>query len=450
MKKRMPRSRATWLTLVALGLISGCQLAGASEVPMVSGSYAPGELLVQFKPGTSSDAALRVHLAVGATVVGEPTSGGLYRVSVGAGHEREEMARYQAEASVAYVEVNRPLQNQMVGGFRMLGDRRVMTALPNDPLYLPNPPGPDGTPRLGLPGQWGIEAMRVRDAWDKTTGSSTIKVAVLDTGVDSGHPDLQGSLDMADAQNFMEPGSPPDDDFGHGTHVAGVIAAQANNGVGIAGVAPACQVMPVRVLSVEGGTTFSLIQGISWAVRHGARVLNMSLGSNQYSRAEEDAIQAALARGVVVVAAAGNEALTGNPLSYPGAIDGVICVAAVKRDTDANGNTAGYERAEFSNFNPFVTVAAPGVDILSTVPRRFTSNGAAPDAPYAYASGTSQATPMVSGVVALMLSAHPNWGPAEVRAALRSSGLNLDPSGQDPNARIKYGSGLVQAPGAIQ
>ncbi|MNX54607.1 Subtilisin BPN' precursor [compost metagenome] len=146
-----------------------------------------------------------------------------------------------------------------------------------------------------------------------------------------------------------------------------------------------------------------------------------------------------------MVAAAGNEALSGNPLSYPGSIDGVISVAAIRKDKGADGADV-YSRAEFSNFNPFVTIAAPGVDILSTLPQRFRSPDQTFDMPYGYASGTSMAAPLVSGVVALMLSAHPEWGPAQVMAALRKSAKDMGPAKLD----AMFGAGLVQAGGAVQ
>ncbi|HEY9855484.1 MAG TPA: S8 family serine peptidase, partial [Stenomitos sp.] len=443
--------------LLALSL-AGCQLTGPLPVAEPTGSFAAGQLLVQFKPQTTDDAVESINRAVGATTLDRLGTEGLWLVSVPPGHEREVMDRYRGQGQVAYSEVNRSVSTQMVGGFRPYVARQIQADPPKDPLYYPEPLGPDNTPRRGLPGQWGLDAMKVRDAWNTTLGTAAIKVAVLDTGVDMGHDDLKANLDTANAYNFVDAKTPtnPDDDYGHGTHVAGIIAATANNGLGIAGVAPGCKVMPIRVLGVEGGSTANLIRGIDWAVSHGARVLNMSLGSNQYSRAEEDAIKRAIAQGVVVVAAAGNEALSGNPLSYPGAIEGVVSVAALRRDVDATGTATGtYSRADYSNFNPFVTVAAPGSDILSTIPRRFQSpGGVASDAPYAYASGTSMASPMVAGVVALMLSKNDKLTPQQVLAKLRSSAdvsTLRDSLGNAVTARpnLIFGSGLVQAAGAL-
>lgn len=197
-------------------------------------------------------------------------------------------------------------------------------------------------------------------------------------------------------------------------------------------------IMPIRVLGADGGATSGMIQGLNWAIDHKARVVNLSLGSLQYSKSEEDAIERTIAAGIVVVSAAGNEAVDGNAVSYPAALPGVIAVGAV----DSN-----LARATFSNYNPFVTVSAPGVDILSTIPRLFKSPGSSViDAPYAYASGTSMAAPVVSGIVALMLSAHPDWNPATVLSHLKSTARDLGPKGTDPF----FGAGLVQAGAAVQ
>lgn len=443
--------------VVALGLallVPACQLGGPLKVAEPTGSFAAGELLVQFKPQTSDSAMEAINKAVGATSLKRLGSEGLWLVSVPPGHEREVMDRYRSQGQVSYSEVNRSVSTQMVGGFRPYGARQTQAEV-NDPLFKAEYMG-----RKGLPGQqWAYEAMKVPEAWNIHLGTDKVKVAVLDTGVDMGHDDLKANLDTANARNFVDKDAPtnPDDDYGHGTHVAGLIAASANNALGIAGVAPGCRVMPVRVLGVEGGSTANLIQGIDWAVSKGAKVINMSLGSTQYSRAEEDAIKRAIARGVVVVAAAGNEALSGNPVNYPGAIEGVVSVAAVRATVDANGQYAApYFRADFSTFNPFVTVAAPGSDILSTIPRRFQAPGAsAVDAPYAYASGTSMAAPLVAGVVALMLSKDEKLTPQQVLAKLRSSadGSNLrDALGNAVSARpnLMFGWGLVQASGALQ
>lgn len=158
----------------------------------------------------------------------------------------------------------------------------------------------------------------------------------------------------------------------------------------------------------------------------------------------------AIAANVVVVAAAGNEALSGNPLEYPAAIPGVVSVAATRQASD-DVEPKFAERAAFSNYNPFVSVAAPGVDILSTIPRRFLTTTSNPNddgdgTAYAYASGTSMAAPIVSGVIALMLSAEPGLKPAQIKQKLQTTASDLG----DPGFDDFYGWGIVNVPAAVQ
>ncbi|HEY9721709.1 MAG TPA: S8 family serine peptidase, partial [Oscillatoriaceae cyanobacterium] len=244
-------------------------------------------------------------------------------------------------------------------------------------------------------------------------------------------------LDTADALNLVEQGQQVDDDYGHGTHVCGIIGAMGNNGTGTIGVAWKCRVMPIRVLGVDGtGTSFDTVDAIEYAVAHGARVLNMSLGSPDRSEQEAEAIQAAIDAGVVVVAAAGNEATEGNYDEYPASYPGVVSVAAIGQDL---------QRAPFSNYNSHVTIAAPGVDIFSTLPTRYS-----PSVPYGYLSGTSMATPFVSGVAALIFSAHPTWTGQQVVAQLeRTTDPLTSPTGLT-GFNEYFGYGLVDAAKAVQ
>lgn len=449
----------------SLTLLLGCQALppgtlSPSALPP-AGTFAAGELLVALEPGRS-EALLR---EAGTEPV-ELLADGLWRVAVPAGAEAEAHARLSRMAGIRYAEANRLVKTQMIGGFRPIaGDPEPgnlspgyrtngspqpgyrLAATVTDPRYKP----PTGT---ALPGQWGLDQIKAPQAWDTTQGAVT--VAVIDTGIDATHEDLAGNLAMDKAANFVEKGAAPADDFGHGTHVAGIIGAVAGNGVGIAGVAPKVTLIPIRVLGVDGGTTAAVIQGIHHAVSKGAKVINLSLGASQASQAEQDAVNAAVRAGVTVVAAAGNEALNGNPLSYPAALSGVISVAALGRIPVSGQMLLG--RAEYSCFNPFVTISAPGSDILSTVPARF-GNASNPSDPtkggaYAYASGTSMAAPMVSGVAALILSRHPDWKPSQVLQALRDSaspaGLLRMPgdtsSGYDANF---FGAGLIDAATAV-
>jgi subtilisin family serine protease len=419
--------------------LAGCQAPPTISLPPAD-SYVAGELIVGL-----DDPAAETRLKEAGTELRAPLGEGLWLVAVPEGTEADALRRLEALPGVRFAEVNRTLRTQMVGGFRPVagvaeGYRTAATV--TDPKYR----APSGTT---LPGQWGLDMIKAPAAWDTTQGGVT--VAVIDTGVDSSHEDLAGNLDMGRAANFVEVGKEPFDDFGHGTHVAGIIGAIANNNVGIAGVAPKVTIMPIRVLGVNGGTTAALIQGIDHAVSKGAKVINLSLGSSQASRAEQEAINRAISRRVTVVAAAGNEALSGNPLNYPAALTGVISVAALGR-IPVNGQML-LARAEYSCFNPYVTIAAPGSDILSTVPSQF-GNAPGKGGAYAYASGTSMAAPMVSGVAAMILTRHPDWAPAQVLQALRDAsnpnGLTRvagdGGSGFDANF---FGAGLIDASLAV-
>jgi len=260
-----------------------------------------------------------------------------------------------------------------------------------------------------------------------------IIVAVLDTGVDLTHPDLEANLVMG--RNFIEgSGFDPEDDHGHGTNVAGIIAAVGNNGNAI-GVAPTAQIMPVRVLGEGGGTFAGVAQGIAWATDHGANIINMSLGGTATSNAMRDAVDYAHNKGVFLVAAAGNcgdQYYASNGCSfrdqtnYPAAYDSVMAVASTN---EVN------EQSTFSNQNNYVEIAAPGSNIYNAY-----LYGS-----YRSISGTSQATPHVAGLAALIWSRNRNLTNEEVRALIRNTATDLGARGRD----IQYGYGLINAAKAL-
>ncbi|MFP5503858.1 MAG: S8 family serine peptidase, partial [Candidatus Sericytochromatia bacterium] len=258
-------------------------------------------------------------------------------------------------------------------------------------------------------------------------------------GVDMSHPDLAANLDTRNALNMVEAGRPVDDDFGHGTHVAGIIAAVGNNGLGSIGLAWKTKVMPIRVLGVDGtGTTYDTAAAIEHAVAKGASVINMSLGSPDRSKIEEQAVARAIAAGVVVVAAAGNEAGSGNYLEYPACYPGVLSVGAIDPEL---------KRASFSNFNSQVSLVAPGVDILSTIPSRLVPGGQG--RAVGFLSGTSMASPFVAAAAALVLTVHPNWTPAQVAKRLTDSASDLTFTGDAPGYDVYTGFGLLDAARAV-
>jgi type VII secretion-associated serine protease mycosin len=260
-----------------------------------------------------------------------------------------------------------------------------------------------------------------------------IIVAVLDTGVDLTHPDLEANL--VTGRNFVEGSSfDPEDDQGHGTNVAGIIAAVANNGNAI-GVAPKAKIMPVRVLGQDGGTFAGVAQGIAWAADNGANIINMSLGGTATSNVMRDAVDYAHGKGVFLVAAAGNcgdQYYVNNgcdfrdQTNYPAAYDSVMAVAATNEDN---------EQSTFSNQNNYVEIAAPGSNIYNA----YLYGG------YRSISGTSQATPHVAGLAALIWSRNRDLTNEQVRALIRNTATDLGARGRD----IQYGYGLINVAAAL-
>ncbi len=258
--------------------------------------------------------------------------------------------------------------------------------------------------------QWALNQIRMPQLWQITTGSPEILVAVLDTGIDQSHADLEGKV-LAEA-NFT--GSPtPGDIHGHGTHVAGIIAASSDNGIGIAGVAPQCRLLNVKVADDRGQCqATALAEGIVWAVDNGANIINISIGLKEPCQELAEAIDYAWNKGAVIIAAAGNE---GNDAPiYPAYYENTLAVAAIKEN-----NTF----APLSNRGEWVDVAAPGFNIYSTLP----------DDSYDYKTGTSFAAPYVSGLAALLFNMVTDtngdgWLNDEVRAAIEAGcqeiGLN--------------------------
>ncbi|MCW2776408.1 MAG: peptidase, partial [Frankiales bacterium] len=276
------------------------------------------------------------------------------------------------------------------------------------------------------PLQWGLDTLHAEQSWTTATGTGVV-VAVVDTGVQGDHPDLVGQV--LPPIDLVEPSATRTvsiDPNGHGTHVAGIVAAATGNGIGVAGLAPGARVLPVRVLDADGsGYDDDVAEGVVRAVDAGAQVVNLSLGGPEQSDLLEAAVQYALAHGVVVVSAAGNEGLTGSPVEYPAATPGVLAVGA----TDSAD-----QLASFSSTGSFVDLVAPGVSIAST------GNGGQ----YWYLDGTSMAAPFVSASAALLLSAH--VPAAQVAQRLQETARDLGAPGRDD----RFGSGLVDVVAALR
>ncbi|MFE1249075.1 type VII secretion-associated serine protease mycosin [Streptomyces sp. NPDC058735] len=290
--------------------------------------------------------------------------------------------------------------------------------------------------------QWALEAMHTQEAWQTTKGAG-VTVAVLDTGVEEDHPDLAGNV--LPGRDLVGFGAERGDRAWarHGTAMAGIIAGHGHgpgNSEGVLGIAPEARILPVRVILEDGDPSRAkarstrgnaLAEGIRWAADHGADVINLSLGDDSASAhpepTEDQAIQYALRKGVVVVASAGNGGEKGDRISYPAAYPGVIAATAVDR--------AG-TRAPFSTRRWYATVSAPGVDVVI----------ADPDHKYYEGWGTSAAAAFVSGAAALVRAAHPDLTPAQVKSLLEDTARNAPVDGRDDSR----GFGFIDPAAAIK
>jgi minor extracellular protease Epr len=268
--------------------------------------------------------------------------------------------------------------------------------------------------------EWGIAKVEAPKAWTQGYTGAGVKVGIIDTGIA-----LHDDLIIAGGANFVDSANSYYDDNGHGTHVAGTVAA-LDNGIGVIGVAPQVQLYAIKVLNSEGsGYLSDIIEGIDFAISAQLDIINMSLGTSTDSPALHTAVDAAYSSGILVVASAGNSGkrvITLDNVGYPAKYDSTIAVAA----TDVNN-----ARASFSSTGPAVEVAAPGVYVRST----YLNNQ------YATMSGTSMAAPHVSGHLALLVQAFPNKTPLEIRALLQLYVLDLGTAGRD----WAFGYGLIQS-----
>jgi type VII secretion-associated serine protease mycosin len=293
-----------------------------------------------------------------------------------------------------------------------LDRQRRIAATPNDPAFT-------GGHQAALQ-QVGFPA-----AWDIAKAGSGQKIAVVDTGVDLDHPELDSRV--LPGWDFVDNDAHPQDLNGHGTTVAGIAAAETHNNAGMAGASWGASIIPIRALDAEGeGFDSDIADAITWAVDHGATVVNLSLGGPDQSDVLEAAVADALARNVVVVAATGNDG-TGSP-SYPAAIAGTLAVGA----TDGNGNLA-----YFSQHGSWVDIAAPGTEVLGP-----THEGATQ---YVFGTGTSFASPIVAGAVALVRTWRPGFTAAQVVDQLQATARDNGPVGKDTS----YGWGILDASAAV-
>jgi thermitase len=351
-----------------------------------------GHILVRFKALPSQDVLTQLNTHFGAKVVGTIAGIRVTHLQV-------------AGAGLALLDHLRNRPDVEFAEFDSIVQTMQGTFVPNDPYY--------GTAysssHYGNIDQWGPPAVSAPAAWGLTLGSPSIVIAIVDTGVDDTHPDLASKI----VGEYSYVGSIKDG-FGHGTHVAGIAAGATDNKIGIAGMCPNCGILSVKVLNDQGsGYISDVASGITYAASHGARVISLSLGGGGRSETLHSALDYALANNALSVCAMGN---AGSSSNTPEPAYWHDCLSVVA--TDQNG-----AKASFSNYGIKADVAAPGVAILSTMPTypvTLTTN-------YGYSmnydalSGTSMATPMVSGIAGLVLSQNPNLTPAQVAGIIMAS-----------------------------
>ena len=411
---------ATISLLVALLVVSMSGKPAAATRAEVT-RFRPGGVLVKFKEGASA-ADVRAALSRWElSIEREIPRLGLKSLAVPPGQELTMAESMRRDPAVEYAELDYLIS---------------VAIIPSDPRWE---------------NQWAPAKIGAPAAWEITTGSEEIVIAVLDTGLKLDHPDLaatvwtnpgevpansldddqNGKVDDVHGWHFYHQCSGSEclpfedddlrDDNGHGTHVAGIAAAETDNQVGIAGISWGAQLMPVKVLDEYGDGWYSdVIAGIVYATDNGADVVNLSLGGEESSQALQEAVDYSHAQGVLLIAATGNK---GWPVFYPAACDHVLAVGA----TDADD-----QRPEFSNYGPETDVVAPGVSIYSTWPWL---DG------YWHKSGTSMAAPHAAGLAALIWSARPDLSNDQVAQAISRTALDLGAPGWDEF----YGWGRIDA-----
>lgn len=374
-------SSAIITILVAVSFV----FLGTSNVHALSLTSAPTdaqtatnqEIIVKFKPGISKVTQSLIHTEAATRLLFHNDVLGFDVVKLNGQTLKEALDTYRHNPLVEYAEPNIVFH--------------AMTT-PNDTYYSD---------------QWSLPKIKAPIAWDLGQSDASVQIAVIDTGVDYTHPDLAGKV--IKGHNYVDNDNDPMDLNGHGTAVAGIAAAVTNNQQGIAGIAPKAKIYAIRVLDENGsGTLDKVASGIVEAANHGAKVINLSLGSSQGAQTLKDAIDYAWKKGAVIVAAAGNNGTTAP--TYPAYYNKVLSVAA----TDTNDH-----KANFSNYGKWVDVAAPGVDILST----FVGGG------YKTMSGTSMATPEVSGLAALLAAKGKNN--TQILGAIQSTADAVPGTGSD-------------------
>lgn len=376
------------LILALAGIAGSIDAYAAGGAPQ----SVPGRLLVQPRPGLSDDELAKILKVHGAKSVGVIPGINVHIVELpAAGSEAAEAALIAKNPNIKFAEPDRVMGAAMI---------------PNDPYY-------------GI--AWQLPKIGAPTAWDSSTGQNVV-IAILDTGVNGSHPDLSGKL--VPGWNFYDNNADTSDVEGHGTAVAGAAAAWTNNGIGVAAVAGGALIMPVRIADATANATASMIaQGLVWAADNGARIANISYENVPGNATIQSAAQYMENKGGLVVVAAGNS----GTFDSTAPTSTMIPVSA----TDANDVITS-----FSSYGNYVDLAAPGINIPTT------DWGGG----YQSAWGTSISSPIVAGVVSLMMAVNPTLGPTDIESLLFSTAVDLGTPGYDPY----YGYGRVNAAAAVQ
>lgn len=394
-------------------------------------AYAPGEVLVgvrrdalpsspQSRTATDATAALPglAEIAVGPVVALDVTDAPeepiYFRVAVAAGAEWEAIARLKGEPAVVSAEPNWMAHAAMVGA-----DESPTPVLPSDPLFRAN--------------QWGMQRIGAPRAWAINQGAA-LRVALIDSGIDFNHPEFAGRV--LTGKNYLTPGATPQDDSGHGTHVAGIIGAALNNGVGVAGVAPHVLLDPYKALDSRNvGNVANIAQAIRDATDAGARIINLSLTVSQSSSPLESAVNYAVGKGVLLVGAVGNSAP--NPVWWPAAYAGVLAVAATDRADQRTyySHTGAVDLAAPGGLSNQLIYSAWPSGIKCATP---TTTG------YCTAFGTSMSAAYVSGAAALVWATRPSLTLVQVRNLLLETVRKTGAPGSD------VGAGRLDAQAAVR
>lgn len=378
--------------------------------------FRPDELLVKFKsviPDEMKEAAITAY---NAKKLKRIPGLDIYQLQIPEGTTVEEMLyALRQNPDVEYAEPNYIL---------------YATATPNDILFRYQYALHNSGQEIGSGGPRGTGGADVKavTSWEETKGLAEVVIAILDTGVDMEHPDLKNKIHSR-GYDFVNDDSDATDDNAHGTHVAGIAAADTNNSEGMAGVAWNCKILPVKVLDEDGGGDYAdAIDGIRWAADNGAGVINMSFGGDYPSLSLENALRYAFdkkddqgnPRNIVIVAAAGNE---GGAVLYPAAYD-EYCLAVAATDYNDERVTFTNSGGEWeSNFGPEIDVAAPGQRVLGPVPTWWVP----PEyLPYAWGYGTSASAPHAAGLAALIKSIKPNLTATDIMRVIRYSAQDVN------------------------